>query len=154
MSIVGEVDRGSDRRPQRPLEEFQTIVAAALESDGVAWFAWNQFTPYFSDGDPCVFHCYGLGTVEVDGHEVEDFPGYGPEDEAVLGKRPSEWINRERVWGDYTGPNESRYDALSALNDALGGGEFEDVLLSLFGDHAEVRVVKGDAVHVEFYEHD
>jgi hypothetical protein len=31
---------------------------------------------------------------------------------------------------------------------------FDDVLLSKFGDHAKVRVVVGDGIYVDFYEHD
>lgn len=154
LSIVGEVTRGDHRKPQRTLEEFQPIVKAALEAEGVSEIRWNQYTPYFNDGDPCVFGVHGIRSVVVDGAEIEEY-GYGDEHDAVMGERPYRWEAGGRVpTGPYVGPNEARFDAMEALNAALSQGEFEEVLITLFGDHAEVRVVPGDAIHVEFYEHD
>lgn len=153
MSIVGNVTR-SDRKNQRPVEEFQPIVKAAIESEGVSEIRWTQYTPYFNDGEPCVFHAHGLRSVTVDGVHVDEY-GYGDDHERVIGSRPYNWSAAGRIpAGPYVGPNEARYDALEVLNSALGGGEFEDVLLDLFGDHAEIRIVPGDAIHVEYYEHD
>lgn len=163
LPIEGDITRGGrDDKPQRPLEEFRPIVATALAQPGVTELGWTQYTPYFNDGEPCVFRSYGLRSLTVDGVEIEEpgFPPYREDAQAVLGKRPVSWVDvpgqrtREKVLGDYSGPNAERYDALEALHDAIGDGEFDRVLLALFGDHAEVRVVPGEAVHVEFYEHD
>ena len=161
LPIEGDITpSGRDDKPQRPLEEFQPIMAAALAQPGVTEIGWRQYTPYFNDGEPCVFSIYGMGSLTVDGVEIDEpgFPPYGDEEKSVLGERPiswqGAWPNRTKVLGTYTGPNAERYDALEALDTALGGGEFNRVLLNLFGDHAEVRVVPGEAIHVEFYEHD
>lgn len=157
LPIEGDITRGTAAKPQRPLHEFQAIVAAALTQEGVTEFGWTQYTPYFNDGEPCVFGVHGLGHVVVDGVENEDgFPGYGDEEKRVMGEQPRRYVSGEG-WvpsGPYVGPNQARYEALVALDGALSGGEFDVVLLELFGDHAEVRVVPGDAVHVEEYSHD
>lgn len=51
-------------------------------------------------------------------------------------------------------PHPQTANAVCQLSEAIEGGEFDNVLLELFGDHAQVQVVKGKAIHVEGYSHD
>lgn len=55
IPIEGDINRGEDRVDQKPLEELSPLMQAVLDDPGVARFGWRQYTPYFNDGDPCVF---------------------------------------------------------------------------------------------------
>lgn len=99
---------------------------------------WTQYTPYFNDGDECVFRVhdpefYFAGDdIEDEGKSVWrlDHKDYGPTDEQAS--------------------PETRA-ACKALAKSLG--QMEDVLKELFGDHVEV-IVTSDGVEVEEYSHD
>lgn len=45
----------SDRPEQLSIDDFKSEVAAILEHTEVTGIAWTQYTPYFNDGEPCVF---------------------------------------------------------------------------------------------------
>lgn len=59
----------------------------------------------------------------------------------------------EKVATGVTYERHPAYGAIVDLEHALEGGEFDNVLLEAFGDHATVTVTK-DGIDVEFYEHD
>lgn len=167
LGITVEGDTITYRRavaPQRPLEDLAPLIRTLLGDEMLHSFGWNQYTPYFNDGDPCLF---GLGDpwfktvndVEPDDDEDEE----GRDDFGIryghpsLGERKYEWAthvdgHRVKVFQPYAGPNEALYTACVALADAFESEAFDDVLLEAFGDHAEV-VVRRDGIRVDFYEH-
>jgi hypothetical protein len=51
-------------------------------------------------------------------------------------------------------PHPQTANAVKELSNAISDGEFDNVLLELFGDHAQVQVVRGKAIHVEGYSHE
>ncbi len=100
-------------------------------------FTWTQYTPYFNDGDACVFgsnHEYptvvlqsGKEAYEADGQSYEEtYAGEG--DEAIA---------------------ESIEEAITKFLSQFDDEDME----AMFGDHVEVKVTK-DGVEVEEYEHD
>jgi hypothetical protein len=153
IEIHGDINEGDKRKAQRPMTDLAPIVQAVLDDPTVVEFGWRQYTPYFNDGDPCTFRANGawvrLDTDRpADDEEYEDLDiDYHP----GIGKRPYNWQTKET--GAYEGPDEARYDRLHALGDAIDGGEFLDVLLATFGDHAEVTV-RRDGIQVDEYSHD
>lgn len=152
IPVKGNI-RLSGKKDQRPIEEFAPIVQAMLDDPQVVEFGWRQYTPYFNDGDPCVFRTYGAWVrLDTDDADAEDYQ-LSVEERDDLGTRPVTWEHRERRVGAYEGPDEARYDRCHALFRAIDDDEFDDALLKLFGDHAEVTV-KRDGIQVDFYEHD
>lgn len=109
---------------------------------------WTQYTPYFNDGEPCVFsvnspvfsNCEDPTMIsvwgEIDGDE-EDTNLYAFE-------------------GDYNMPEhftEEQKNRVSELCEIIQSSEMEDVMLNAFGDHTEVTVTpKG--IDVEEFQHD
>ena len=154
IPVDGDIVRGDKRTAQRPLDEFAPILQAVLDDPTVAEFGWRQYTPYFNDGDPCVFSGTGVWVrltttdpyADTDSLDVKYGDGH-------LGKRPIQWNGRQEVDLPYEGTDEARYDRCVALSDAVESGAFDDVLLDAFGDHAEVTVSRS-GIKVEFYEHD
>ena len=115
-------------------------------------FGWNQFTPYFNDGETCEF------SANVDYIQIND----EPVDE-------SDWINETKItnWGtfnrekrQYEGRTEVpnfNYDpelvkACDEIREFLRNFD-NDFFMSQFGDHAEVTIT-AEGVSVDEYEHD
>ncbi len=115
-------------------------------------FGWNQFTPYFNDGDTCYF-CVNTDYIQINGESVDE----------------SDWINETKItnWGtfnrekrEYEGrtevPNLDYDPELAAASNEIR--EFlsnfdNDFFLSQFGDHAEITIT-AEGVSVDEYEHD
>ena len=88
-------------------------------------FAWTQYTPYFNDGDECVF-----------GAHTDD-----PE------------INDEESWDiEYDDEKAAMRPALADIRELLSALDSESYLL-FFGDHARIVVTRG-GVEVESYSHE
>jgi hypothetical protein len=115
-------------------------------------FSWNQYTPYFNDGDTCVFSA-NTDYIKVNGEYAEE----------------CEWMNENIVtnWGTYnreTRKYEGRVEVPNSSYDAelsKAVGEIQDFLcnfdndffMSRFGDHTEITVSR-EGIEVEDYEHD
>jgi hypothetical protein len=115
-------------------------------------FGWTQYTPYFNDGDTCIF------SVDTDYISIND--------ESV---DEAEWASDVNVisWGTwnrdlriYEGrveePNPNYNPILTEASNEIKKflGRFDnDFYLSKFGDHAEITVTK-DGVDISDYDHD
>lgn len=107
---------------------------------------WTQYTPYFMDGDPCVFSFNGL---HADFGKEVGYP-YGedvdPEDCSIYDLW--ECGSNYRV---PTGIEDEHWQMLDKLN-----GDFyanEELLLACFGDHVKVTVTPTELT-VDQYDHD
>lgn len=89
-------------------------------------FSWSQYTPYFNDGDPCLFgvNCSKdeIWINEVQGYEREE------EDEAL----------------------DDAYASVEAFLESLN----EDDLLQMFDDHVQVTIYPDGLTNIEQYSHD
>ncbi|AEV86685.1 hypothetical protein ACWT_5668 [Actinoplanes sp. SE50] len=158
IPVEGDITRGDKRVPQKPLSELEPLMRAVLDDPHMKAFGWEQYTPYFNDGEPCVFSVgspWFLTVNDPDPDDIDDTYEYGVDygDHPSLGRREFDWRDRERIPGAYTGPDEARYDRVRALSDAISSGAFEDVLLEAFGDHAQVTV-RPSGITVDSYSHD
>lgn len=165
IPVHGVIVRGNVPKDQRPLEDLAPLLQALLDDDTIVEFGWSQYTPYFNDGEPCVFGANGLWVrtvTDMAGSEEEEDEGvserlgveYG---HPSLGEMNWEWRGapglRERVFVGYEGPDQARLERCLALNKAIESGNFDKVLLDVFGDHAEITVSRS-GIQVEFYYHD
>jgi hypothetical protein len=172
IPVEGDITKTDKRTPQRPLSELEPLMRAVLDDQYIHSFGWTQYTPYFNDGDPCVF---GVGepwfrTVDDakkadpdDDEDYDDESDYsftiGYSGHPSLGKQdyewdnPRDWENRRKVYGPYEGNHQASFMVCSALADAIDSGAFEAVLLEAFGDHAKVTV-RASGITVDSYSHD
>lgn len=87
--------------------------------------AWQQYTPYFNDGDPCTF--------------------YANTDEMM--------VNGEWIW-DWSDTEENKWvEEAHEMAVSLIGTLSDEELEDLFGDHAEVWMTR-DGFTVECCDHD
>lgn len=149
-------------KEQLPFTEVLPLLEKALALPGVKRVEWSQATPYFNDGDACVFGCYPSAfVVDHNGEErefgeyvdysFEDYePGWRYEDNRNLS-----WQERQaHTTTTIDGVDYSQHYALQReIDSAFEGGSYDRDLLKIFGDHASISF-DGSGFNVEFYEHD
>lgn len=148
---------------KRALEaELETIQAKLKETNGeivreclAEFFAkyphveavrWTQYTPYFNDGDACVFSSghndYPSAKLRSD---ASDEPGAENEEEFEEVYFPYDFEK-------YSQEEKAKHAWKKELIEALG--QFTDSdMLAMFGDHAQVTITR-DKLEVEEYDHD
>lgn len=172
IPISGRVERTDVAREkvQYTMEDLTPRIEKILADPRVSAIRWTQYTPYFNDGETCVF---GFGKLQVrvldvpkelDGEDsvysydydtVPGLPGkFADWTSAIIeGGQPSKWNYNNRQYeqfGPVLPPLES---AEEIKNLAIDLPHFEDVLRDTFGDHARVTVTR-ESVTVDFYEHE
>lgn len=140
--------------------EFDSFFQKHPEVDKIAFTA---YTPYFMDGDPCVY------SVNEYHYLIPDEPGGG-----VIGTEEDEWEDEdeEEVWYEWPtaghnykyDPIEKKYmidtsffDKYPSLHDDMVTLETrtndDDLCLTVYGDHVIVRVDRNGFI-VEECSHD
>lgn len=132
--IEGDIDEGDAPVDQAPESEFTDALNTLLNTEGVEFVKWAQYTPYFNDGDACVFSAGEL-SVRLAGAFDKD----SPYDDGTLDRYSLD-----------DGPVKT---ALKSFEDVVVSGKHDVLLGKLFGDHAEVTATKEKFV-VEEYSHD
>lgn len=165
LEVSGGINRGGRKWvDQKPLEELAPFLQAVLDLPSVVAFGWSQYTPYFNDGQPCVFSVNEL-KVKLDTDD-EDMSLYDCElcfscRDDLGGRELTRDADGRAIRNadgtyqhePYQGPDEHRYDVLSAADAAIQSASFEKALTEKFGDHALVQITRA-GIEVEFYSHD
>lgn len=96
---------------------------------------WHQYTPYFNDGDPCLFTIREIFASELTVDQVDN--------------------SDDGFYGGISRYNSGDHKELSAMlaifEDCLG--QIEDVVKAAFGDHALVIATRKN-IEIREYEHD
>lgn len=133
---------------------FEKEAKNLIEELGIRSFSWTQYTPYFNDGDACVFRVnvwHGEGiyingvnsygeSEDEDGDLIPDLPGRPNED--LYATDPEEYARQRLVF-------EEPFRKLGSFIEQWQ----EEDLLFMFGDHAIVTVTK-DGIETDDYQHD
>jgi hypothetical protein len=101
-------------------------------------FGWVQYTPYFNDGEECVFRTqtdYPTMTFLTEGEEEEFNTNYGNEP------------------NDPKTPAGVREKVEAAITEFFGAFDDDD-LKTMFGDHITVTVSRDGTTSTDEYEHD
>jgi hypothetical protein len=124
---------------------------------------WNQYTPYFNDGDPCTFRVDEIFATNEDLKPSDISDEYDFEGYFVYNGKPSNWVYKEQ--GDHFKQMVESYEKASVEEDyeyyVNGWKEFvellnsipEDIYKSTFEDHSMIIVTK-DGIEVREYDHD
>jgi len=133
--------------------DFAPMVAPLFEKHPkIKSISWNQYTPYFNDGDECTFSAnldldYGM---KVNGVDEDD-------DNSPLDWRIKYYLKGEEKYKDLLTENPN-----IDLEIYHGAIEFQQLLKSipesflkdLFGDHMQITLLSTGEVETEEYEHD
>jgi len=111
----------------------QSLSTIVSELDGVEAIRWEQYTPYFNDGDACEFWVneprIKFNNTPEDAGDYED--GFIDDYDVKTGKEKEVF--------------EAVYEIFKSIDD--------NIFLSAFDDHVQVTVT-ADGVEVDEYEHD
>jgi len=149
--------------------EFLSAIDKLLAVDGILEVRWSQYTPYFNDGDACIFSVHEAHVklaprfnVEEDAGDYEN--GYIGlyemfeyiEKAPIRAALSASYEERQRFYDDsnkrFELNGQSTAEIYAALQ-ALNFDRFETVAKLNFGDHAEVTATT-EGFTVESYEHD
>ena len=114
--------------------------------------SWNQYTPYFNDGDTCVFSA-NTDYLRVNGEYAEDDDSLNPTIVEVYGTwNRTKQIYEGRVEKPNPNYNKSLSEAVDKMTEFLGVFD-DDFYKSQFGDHVTVTIT-ANGVDTEDYDHD
>lgn len=124
----------------------KAAVAEALKSLFDAYpeltaVRWRQYTPYFNDGDPCVFRLQDVTFKQAQAEEPGEAE-YEDEDDYLEGfsDLPHSWSDR-------------KHTSLTLAIEAFEKDRVEDLYKNCFGDHVTITATR-DGVEVQEYEHE
>ncbi len=129
--------------PQGDPDEIRQALDDLFSHEEIEAIRWEQYTPYFNDGEPCEF-----GVHEASIKLVGDDDGGDYEDGFV-----DLWSYRykRRNLGQ-NGYSKWEGDA-DRVSDLIGNGRHEVFMHETFGDPAQVTATR-EGFSIEFYEHD
>jgi len=138
---------------------FRQEATKVIDELGIENFAWRQYTPWFNDGDACIFSVHrDYGDIEINHNEESDHYYYNDNvyhRHAGVAKRydGSEYAVDQYPsdMADFNARHEAAlpYERIAEFLNLFE----EDDFLWMFGDHALV-VVGRDSIETEDYEHD
>jgi len=126
-----ELKRLKEDMSVRFRNELKTAFKAVFaEYPNLTKLVWTQYTPYFNDGDPCVFNVNDMYAYDDTIDSDEDFY------EAI-----------DVGWGE----GAKKYPLLKDVANSLS--QADDLLLEMFGDHCKITVTPA-GIDVDEYKHD
>lgn len=115
-------------------------------------FSWKQYTPYFNDGEECVF------SVDTDYPYVNGMSDEGGDyndDCKILDETDYSWeeMRKPEVFKKVYGISKGDFNKLYKTVQKFLRSFDEDEMKMIFGDHVAIKVTK-DSIKVEKYDHD
>jgi hypothetical protein len=148
---VEELNRQVREESQRLLNEGFAEVFSKYPK--LNRFSWNQYTPYFNDGEECVFRVNTYSLIP----DFTDEPGEDHDYEYTKGD--SIWNSSARKYEDVPVSDEKKlnneaydeiYDIITAID--------EVTMKAMYGNHITVTVSKNEdgslSTSTEDYDHD
>lgn len=153
-TVTGEISRFSDGpTEQDDPQAFLDALDKLLAFPGVESVRWQQYTPYFNDGEACTFRIYGaMVRLTGDAEEVGEYGDGFRDSYSLYEYGPGGWKDKQYIQiGGIDG--KAVHDALEEFEGVLENRRHYVVLNQKFGDPAEVTATR-DGFSVEYYEHD
>lgn len=119
---------------------------------------WTQYTPYFNDGDACVFsvnepYVRFVSQNGEDHEQGDEFSEY--EDDWGLSEWSITYRNKETGEPYEPLPDGATPEVGKALKELADIFESnEDAMQAIFGEHVEVIVRQGQDAEIQDYDHD
>lgn len=170
------------RAQQQAAETIKDAIADAFaplfeQYHFLGSIAWTQYTPFFNDGDTCVFSCHiddaacntlkdiEEYTTNSYGEDGAHFTANADEKSYNPGKRyndPDYYIPNPDFVQEYADCREAVHEIVNGLRVPLEPGTrkrwdepdaFDIIMLAAFGDHAVISVTR-EGIEVDSHDHD
>ena len=166
-ALIEEQQQVADRFKREAQSLFKDITKEFFDKNpAITAIRWCQYTPYFNDGDTCVFGVNEPNFTNCPIDQMEDLDSWGDyrgEEEGIFAEGSFDWIlksdNRKYYakQQDLIMPlvEEKKIDLTSINNFSkiVQSSEMESIMLAMFGDHASITATR-DGFDVEEYDHD
>lgn len=148
--------------------EFQVVAQDMLKetfkefwklNPGIKVVRWTQYTPYFNDGDACVFGVNDVYFSNAEGDDMDDLSYYGEyegENEDIFSGSSYEFVSERDYYKEIQAKAAAGgvdTQSIQELSNLIGSDEMEDILLMMFDDHVVVTATR-NGFDVEEYNHD
>lgn len=157
LSEQAELKRKFQEQAQ---EMFKGVTKEFFEKNpGVTAVVWTQYTPYFNDGETCVFRVNDPTFTNAPDPENCRWGEYdGDEDGVWATDNISYVLTSGREYYAETrdailASGGVDIDSCEAFHRMINSSEMEDIFLAMFGDHVQV-VATREGFEVTDYEHD
>lgn len=176
-SRLDEIQKQIDKLEKQAHKESSKLISKGFKTifkkyPELKSFSWTQYTPYFNDGDECVFSAH-TDYISINGSE-QDESCYELRQFLDTLHNPKKEINRLKKKIEEYAANKYSYDFLEDEIERIEKGSIEetrnklamledisqilssiddDCYKSIFGDHVRVTVTK-DGWSTESYEHE
>lgn len=161
--ICEDVRRREEEAHRQAQEEGKDAITIALKTlfaqvPGLGKVQWNQFTPYFMDGDACVFGVNEICMISTKNMDLTDDDEDYNYDIDYCGE-----LNKcqDRDWRKDTetflpdnpfNATEEQYEFMKEFTKLMDG--LSDVLERIFGDHVEISCARDGEVTIQDYDHE
>lgn len=130
-------------------KDFPGLIKPLLEeSQLINSISWTQYTPYFNDGDECVFRSNACDFGINGGLYGENHDENGTE---FWRKEAYSYIHKKYMPNDDYNENEAKiHEGLSEILGEIPDEFYEE----LFGNHVKITIFKDGTIDIEEYNHD
>lgn len=147
--IIQEVNEAQAEYQRKAKEAVGKVFKKFFEDyPEVKYITWDQYTPYFNDGDECVFGMNEVYFLAKTRDEVEDEEEYDKYDfnEEFSWYMPYSWQEGKFV------PSKQMKKDMDSVKSFMYSNE--RIFQSVFGDHVTVTIMPDGSSTTEEYDHD
>lgn len=139
---------------KQSMKEF--FVEFFNENPSINAVIWTQYTPYFNDGDECVFSvsepCFTNASSE-NLNDVSPWGEYEGDNDDIVVFTEWEVSRRNSNIPDFIKSLQINVRSIEYLSSMLQSENMSDIMLETFGDHCRVTATR-DGFEIVEYEHD
>ena len=145
-SQINELKKEFEEKKRQMTEQFRNdfgnISKAFFEAvPRIKSLTWTQYTPYFNDGDECIFGVNSIEFATDENNEVENYRDFTNDD----GNFSVESYGLKKII------TSEEFRLCEQMESIIGRNS--ELMKDLFGDHALI-VLRASGITVEEYEHD
>ena len=148
-SVITEFEEAQNKMRDALKEHMKTLFAAFFKvHPEVKTIHWVQYTPYFNDGEECVFGVHELHFTTT--HHEEIANAWGEDDAGAL--RESEYDFTARKWVN-CGLDPVLVADMRSMSEVFSSRIDDSLMRAAFGDHSWIKAHAG-GFDVEHYDHE
>jgi len=137
--LLNEYNKVKATFSEKAVSIIKENIRNIFEKTQIKAIHWTQFTPYFNDGDECIF---GVYRIEVSTNPSATFDYYEEENSDIY---DADYLD-SKVFSDY------EIKLISNLVKVLEDKDIVEVLKFSFGDHVAVIATK-EGISIQDYDH-
>jgi hypothetical protein len=154
MSVIDQIKQSLEEFKQKRKaltnelqKEFPGLLKPLFEKSAkIESIGWAQYTPYFNDGDECIFRVSN-DILYVNGVHLED------SDNEILFLHEEIYNNKTGKWDKNPELDQAESQIVDEIVSVLQSVP-KEFYKDLFGDHVQVTIYKDGRIETEEYNHD